>query len=123
MRFAVLTLTLFAVAACGKPRELPVTLRGCSGEANGITASVRNDADRPIKSLDVSADFYANFRFVRSDGSATFPGGLNPGDAKDTRFLYGAGAPAAPSGRASRCVVTHIQYLDGTSAQLPPESR
>jgi len=120
MRTVIFALGAFAfLSACSRPEQLPVTLKGCAGSPAGITANLRNDADRPVKSIFVSADFYSNFRFVRTHGAVTIPGGLNPGENRDVTFAYDAGAVTSASGRASRCVATHIDYLDGTHVDLP----
>ena len=122
VRASLLCLGLLAIVACSRPRQLPATLTDCNAQADGIAANLRNDSDRPIKSVSVSADFYSNFRFVRTDGTVVIPGGLNPGDSKDVSFQF-AGPSNGASGRASRCLATHILYLDGATADLPAEAR
>lgn len=121
-RLLASTSAALALCACGKPPGLPVTLNGCDAGTSGIKANLRNDADRPVKGVRISADFYSKFRFARTEGTATIPGGLNPGDNKDVVFSYDASAVTA-SGKASRCVATHIDFLDGTSADLPAGAR
>lgn len=111
-----------ALCACSQPAGLPVTLKSCEGGTSGITANLRNDADRPVKIVRISADFYSNFRFARTEGTATIPGGLNPGDNKDVVFSYDSPGMRL-SGKSSRCVATHIDFLDGTSADLPAGAR
>lgn len=121
-RILATTCAVLALCACSKPPGLPVTLKGCDGGASGITANLRNDADRPVKSVRISADFYSNFRFVRTEGTATIAAGLNPGENKDVVFSYDRAAMSA-SGKASRCMATHVVFLDGTTADLPAGAR
>ena len=122
MKAAAMLGALLALAACAKPAQLPATLNNCSASLSGISANLRNDADRPIESVEITADFYADFRFVRTSGSVTIHGGLNPGDSKDVTFAYDA-ASTLKSGHASRCIATGIRYLDGTGVRLPKGAR
>ncbi len=84
-----------------------------------MNATVENKSDKPITSLALALNFYHDFRYTSYTGSAHLKQELDPGQKRDVQFDV-TGPPVAQSGRALRCLVTHIGYMDGTSADLPP---
>ncbi len=110
-------------ACAGNPQRLPVELSPCSAveRANGfaVGATVRNLSDRPIADLALAVSFYRDFRYASYSASARLKKELDPGDRRQVTFEVNAPG-ARQSGEALRCLVTHIGYLDGTSADIPP---
>lgn len=123
--------TLFALAAigsalggcAGNPQRLPVGLSLCNAvqSAGGfnVSATVQNKGNRPISSLALAVSFYRDFRYSSYTASAHLKQELDPGAKRAVTFAV-SGPPGSQSGEAIRCTVTHIGYLDGTSADLPP---
>jgi hypothetical protein len=102
---------------------LPVNVSGCSAQpsANGfdVTATVESRADRPISRLDMSMQFYQDFRYRKFTGFANLPQELDPGQKQSVKFAVTDAGGARVRGQAIRCFVTHIGYLDGTSENAP----
>jgi hypothetical protein len=63
--------------------------------------------------------FYHDFRYAQFTGSTHLHKELDPGEKRDVDFDV-TGPSVLESGRAMQCLVTHIGYLDGTSADLSP---
>ena len=120
MRRIICAAVIVALTACaGSPQRLPVTVSDCravrSGAGYAIGATIRNDAYTPIAGVTMSADFYSGFRYRTYDVAARLPRELDPGDRRS--MLFAGGAPPA-AGAAIRCLITRIDYLDGTTAVL-----
>lgn len=118
-RFAAAA-ALYALCACtGRGASLPATVSHCQGlSAASLTATIRNDGDRPLKRVSMVTDFYENFRSLHGTATAVIPGELDPGAERALTFAFDTPLPVAVTGRATRCVVTRLDYLDGTSQQL-----
>jgi hypothetical protein len=116
-------LLLIAGGCAGNPQRLPVALSVCNAVATGsgftVTAAVQNESDKPITSLALSLAFYHDFRYSQFSAATHLRKELDPGDKRDVRFDVSTPV-AKESGSAMRCLVTHIGYMDGTSADLPP---
>lgn len=110
-----------ALSACtGQPPSLPVKISHCNAaSASEITATVRNESERPVKRIRIIADFYQNFRSLHGTASGVVSGELDPNQERELKFTFDTPLPASVSGRASRCVASRIDYLDGTSQSLP----
>lgn len=112
------------LAGCASPQQLPIGLSICNAVQRpggfAVTATVQNKSDKPIASLGLAVSFYRNFRYASYTGSAHLKSELDPGQTRDVTFDV-AGPSGTESGQAMRCLVTHIGYLDGTSADLPPQ--
>lgn len=67
----------------------------------------------------MTADFYQNFRSLHGTATATVPGELDPGAERALTFTFDTPLPVAVTGSATRCILTRIDYLDGTSQTLP----
>ncbi len=123
LRLPALALTLFTAACAGNPQRLPVSLSLCNATAktNGfaVSATVENKADKPISDLSLALSFYHDFRYSQFTASTHLRKELDPGEKREMTFDVVAPA-AKESGEAMRCLVTHIGYMDGTSADLPP---
>lgn len=122
LRLLTLCAALIPVA-CGSTRtRLPVALSQCraggGAQANSLRARVRSEASKPIRELFVGADFYRDFRYVRLTGSRDFKRELDPGQTRDVAFALDERAPSLD--RAIECLVTRVDYLDGTTASLAP---
>jgi hypothetical protein len=101
---------------------LPVNISHCDAKsASELTATVHSDADRPIKRVYIIADFYQNFRSLHGTATAVVSGELDPNNERDLTFTFDTPLPVAASGRASRCVASRLDYLDGTSQAIPME--
>jgi hypothetical protein len=85
-----------------------------------LAATVRNDADRPVRTVRVIADFYTDFRYVHVSAATSFPGGLDPGKTARAAFTFDSAIPPGLHGQALKCVTVRAVYLDGTSQDLPP---
>lgn len=120
-RIFALGIALSLASCVGSPQRLPVGLSLCNAVAQpggfAVTATVENKGDKPISNLGLSLSFYRDFVYRSYTASAHLPKELDPGRKRDVTFEI-SGMPAQ-SGEALRCVVTHIGYLDGTSADLP----
>lgn len=120
---AVAALCAFALAGCGTPQSLPVSIPRCDAvrTAKGITlnALVASHASKPITALSVSVDFYHDFRTATVQGYTEIRPELGPGAQRTVVFKIPA-APAQAQGSALRCLATHIGYADGTSQDMPP---
>lgn len=112
-----------ALSSCGSPQQLPVGLSVCNALAQGsgfaVSATVQNKGDKPISALGLSLSFYRDFRYSSYTASARLQQELDPGQKRKVTFAV-SGPHGTQSGQALRCIVTHIGYLDGTSADLPP---
>lgn len=123
IRFIAPAFALMLASCVGSPQQLPVGLSVCNAVAqpNGfaVSATVQNKGDKPISSLGLSLSFYRDFRYTSYTASAHFKQELDPGQKQDVIFDV-SGPHGTQQGEALRCVVTHIGYMDGTSADLPP---
>jgi hypothetical protein len=125
MKLRRLPLALAAVlASCaGSPQQLPVGLSLCNAVAHGsgfaVTATVQNKGEKPISALGLALSFYRDFRYSSYTASAQLRQELDPGEKRDVTFEV-SGPQGEQSGEAMRCIVTHVEYMDGTSADLPP---
>ena len=122
MKRAVIAAAISASALCGctgRPPSLPASISHCDAtSATTLTATVHSDADRPIKRIRILADFYQNFRSMHGSASAVVTGELDPNQERDLIFTFDTPLPVAVSGRATRCVASRLDYLDGTSQEL-----
>ena len=117
---AILALALLVTAAgCGTPQQLPVAVRRCDAvqtkDGYQIIASVQNQSAKPISALDLSVDFYRNFRSMSLHTSTHLKTELDPNATRDVKFSL----QAPVEGPAMRCFATHIGFLDGTSLDVP----
>jgi hypothetical protein len=113
------------LCACGGgPKELPVRVKQCDtlvGKSSVlIDARIFNGADKPAKSIAVAIDFYHDFTAAHVTGTATFAKQLEP-NATQTVPVTITSPTTGIGGRAQRCVVTHVEYADGTSADAPAQ--
>jgi len=110
----------------GNPQRLPVGLSLCDAVAHpggfAVRATVENKGDKPISNLTLGLSFYRDFRYTSYTADARLRNELDPGQKREVSFDV-TGPPGAQSGQALRCIVTHIGYLDGTSADLPASPR
>lgn len=123
LRWLPLALAAALASCAGSPQQLPIGLSLCSAVAQGsgfsVSATVENKGDKPISTLGLSLSFYRDFRYSSYTASAHLRQELDPGQKRGVTFEV-SGPHGAQSGEALRCVVTHIGYMDGTSADLPP---
>lgn len=113
-----------ALASCASnPQRLPIGLSLCNAVAQpggfAVNATVENKSDRPISNIGLSLSFYRDFRYTSYTADAHLAKELDPGQKRDVTFDV-SGPHSSQSGEALRCIVTHIGYLDGTSADIPP---
>lgn len=114
----------FSLGACAsQPQRLPVGVSLCSAlekpDGFAVTATIQNKSDKPITSLALSLGFYHDFRYSQFNASTRLRKELDPGEKREVTFAVLAPS-MKESGEAMRCLVTHIGYMDGTSADLPP---
>lgn len=114
---------LAVLSACGgAPKELPVQIKQCDTVVGKnsvlIDARIFNGADKPAKSVAVAIDFYHDFTAAHVTGTATFAKQLEP-NATRTVPVTITSPTTGVGGRAQRCVVTHVEYADGTAADAP----
>jgi hypothetical protein len=123
VRAAALAPALLLVACASNPQRLPVNVSICNAVAKAhgfdVTATVQNKSDKPITSLALSLAFYRDFRYAQFTATTHLSKELDPGEKRDVMFDVPA-PTAQESGQAMKCLVTHIGYMDGTSADLPP---
>lgn len=123
LRWLPLALAAALASCAGSPQQLPVGLSLCNAVAQGsgfaVSATVQNKGDKPISVLGLALSFYRDFRYSSYTASAHLRQELDPGAKRDVLFDV-SGPHGAQSGQAMRCLVTHIGYMDGTSADLPP---
>lgn len=121
-RLVVPALALALASCAGNPQRLPVGLSLCSAVpqdgAFAVRATVENKADKPLSNLSLALSFYHDFRYTSYTASARLKQELDPGQKRDVLFEV-SGPNVAQNGQALRCIVTHIGYMDGTSADLP----
>lgn len=115
------------LSGCGGGQaQLPVAISRCDAviEPNGVTivAKLRSDASKPIRGVRVGVDFYQNFRYIHLTGGATLARELDPGQTQDVTLSVEKRGNVKVQGNAMRCYSTHIDYLDGTTADLPAQS-
>jgi hypothetical protein len=114
-RIAIATLVALALTACAK-QDLPVTVKQCDAisgkQGSSVTVRVHNGADKPVRNVGITMDFYNDFKFTRVSGVALFLPGVEPG--QDASAQLALANPKAAVGNAQRCAVTHITYADGT---------
>ncbi|HKU67047.1 MAG TPA: FxLYD domain-containing protein [Candidatus Baltobacteraceae bacterium] len=124
MKLPLLALALASTlgACAGNPQRLPVGLSLCeAAPAPGgftVSATVHNTSEKPVTSLALSLAFYRDFRYSQFTAATRLPKELDPGEKREVKFEVRS--PSKESGQAMRCLVTHIGYMDGTSADLPP---
>ena len=115
---------LVVLSACSGPKELPVQAKQCDTVVGKnsvlISARVFNGSETPAKSIAVAIDFYHDFAAVHVTGTATFSKQLEP-NATQTVPITITSPTTGIGGRAQRCVVTHVDYADGTSADAPTQ--
>jgi hypothetical protein len=121
-RFILLALASLASCA-GNPQRLPVGLTVCNAveQRSGfaVHATVENKAAKPITGLTLSLAFYRNFRYSQFNASTHLKKELDPGEKRD--ITLDVNSPSMKeSGQAMRCLVTHVGFMDGTSADLTP---
>jgi hypothetical protein len=113
---------LLLSSCAGNPQQLPVGVSICNAVATpqgfNIVANVENKSDRPITGLGLTTAFYQDFRYRSYSGSAHLKQELDPGQKRDITFDIGA-PKTLSHGQAIRCFITHIGYMDGTSADAP----
>ncbi len=113
---------LVVLSACSGPKELPVQVKQCDTVVGKnsvlISARIFNGADKPAKSIAVAIDFYHDFTAAHVTGTATFAKQLEP-NATQTVPVTITSPTTGVGGRAQRCIVTHVQYADGTNADAP----
>lgn len=111
-----------ALAACGGPPHLPVTLDGCRAVATpggfAVDARVKSDASKPISAIVARVDFYRDFRYTHFNAEAKVTRELDPGQTQNLRFTVAGGGDSHALGPAMRCIATRLEYLDGTSDTL-----
>jgi len=108
-------LAAIALTACAR-HDLPVSVKQCdavSGKTgSSVTVRVHNGADKPVRNVGVTLDFYNDFKFTRVAGAAIFLPGIEPG--KDASATLTLANPKDAVGNAQRCAISHITYADGT---------
>jgi len=113
-KLAVAAIAALVLTACAK-HELPVSVKQCdavSGKQPSVTVRVHNGADKPVRSVGVTMDFYNDFKFTRVSGMAIFLPALEPN--KDASASLALANPKDAIGNAQRCAVMQITYADGT---------
>ncbi|MDQ2872522.1 MAG: hypothetical protein M3R35_05290 [Candidatus Eremiobacteraeota bacterium] len=102
---------------------LPLHVSGCTAvpSTGGVMllARVRSEASKPIARARVLAEFYSDFRSSHLIAQATFAPELDPKQSREVRFSALDAGRESITGDAMRCTVTHLDYLDGTNADLP----
>lgn len=123
VRTVALALVIPLAACASNPQRLPVSVSLCNAvpSAGGFTAhtTVQNRSDRPISELAFTMSFYRDFRYASFNASTRLQKELDPGQKREVAFDV-ANAGSRISGNAMQCLVTHIGYMDGTSADVPP---
>lgn len=114
----------FALGACASsPQRLPVGVSLCNAvetpDGFRVDATVQNKADKPITTLALALSFYHDFRYAQFNASTHLGKELDPGQKRDITFTVTA-PRIKERGQAMKCLVTHIGFMDGTSADLPP---
>ncbi|MGZ3504070.1 MAG: hypothetical protein ACXVAM_05885 [Vulcanimicrobiaceae bacterium] len=116
-----------ALSACASRQPpLPVSIHRCDAVIlpHGFTvnATLHSDARKPVSGVRVAVDFYQDFRYSQFVGSAKLAHELDPGQTQDVVLTVAKNGNLKVAGNAMRCYATHIDYLDGTAADLPPQS-
>lgn len=123
MRLRALAFTFVLAGCASNPQGLPVGVALCDAVPSvggfAVHTSVQNKSDRPISVLAFNMSFYRDFRYSTFNASTHLSKELDPGEKRDISFDVPSSARI--SGDAIRCLVTHIGYLDGTSADLPAQ--
>jgi hypothetical protein len=113
---------LLAAVACSGPGRLPLSVKSCDTvilpHAISIQALFVNGAEKPVIGARLQIDFYRDFKFTRVIGIADFHPQLEP-KAQRSIALILTGAQDVTGGQAQRCDVVHIDYADGTKADVP----
>lgn len=124
LQAAVIALFIPLAACASNPQRLPVGVSLCDAapSAAGFTVrtTVQNKSDRPITSLALTMSFYRDFRYSNFNAATHLAKELDPGEKRDITFDVANAGKTRVSGEAMQCLVTHIGYMDGTSADLPP---
>jgi len=114
-RIVSATLAALVLTACAK-HDLPVTVKQCDAvsgkQASSVTVRIHNGADKPVRNVGVTMDFYNDFKFTRVSGVALFLPGVEPG--QDASAQLALSNPKDAIGNAQRCAISHITYADGT---------
>jgi hypothetical protein len=112
---------LLGVAACSGPGRLPLAVKSCDTvilpNAVSIDANFSSGADKPVTGARLQIDFYHDFKFTRVIGIANFRPQLEPQASRSVTLVLTN--TAGLSGQAQRCDVVHIDYADGTKADVP----
>ncbi len=112
-------IALIMLAACGRPKP-PLSVKRCDAVASPhgftLSADVQNDSTKPISGMRLTVDFYHDFRYTRLVGSTQLHKELDPGQRRVVTL--DVGSPGTAQGEAMRCSASHIDYLDGTSADF-----
>ncbi len=107
-KFAALALAAAMLAGCGS--HVRATASTCTVHGANLAVDVRNSADTPLVHAQIVAEFYRNYKFVRSVGSATFAPVLDPGA---TRVMKIPLEVAETEGSVPmRCYITRAVYGD-----------
>jgi len=114
-KLALAAVIALALTACAK-HDLPVSVKQCDAvtgkQGSSVTVLVHNGADKPVRNVGVTMDFYSDFKFTRVSGIALFLPGIEPG--KDASASLALSNPKDAIGNAQRCAISHIAYADGT---------
>jgi uncharacterized membrane protein len=117
-KLAIAAIAVLVLTACAK-HELPVSVKQCDAvsgkQGSSVTVRIHNAADKPVRNVGMTMDFYNDFKFTRVTGVAIFLPGIEPG--KDASALLTLANPKDATGNAQRCAVTHITYADGTQEE------
>jgi hypothetical protein len=117
-----LAVAALLLTACGGGHGLPVEAKQCDTligkNSLQVTTRIFNGAQIPVKSVRVSLDFYRDFRFTRVTGVASFKPQLEANQTRSVSLTI-VSAPPTIGGQAQRCTVVHVDYADGTSANVP----
>ncbi|HVS45333.1 MAG TPA: hypothetical protein VMS32_01560 [Verrucomicrobiae bacterium] len=120
-KFALVALAMLGLTACGGPGGLPLHVRQCDTILEKGTVSVRalfrNRAAKPVTDAKLEIDFYHDFKFTRVIATADFHPNLEPLERRSIALIL-TGAQGV-TGQAQKCIVTHIDYADGTKADVP----
>jgi|GEM_PF-3160369 len=119
-RIVSATLAALVLTACAK-HDLPVTVKQCDAvsgkQASSVTVRIHNGADKPVRNVGVTMDFYNDFKFTRVSGVALFLPGVEPG--QDASAQLALSNPKDAIGNAQRCAISRITYADGTQDAAP----
>lgn len=86
------------------------TASNCTVHGSALAVNVRNTGDKPLVHAEIVADFYLNYKFVRSVGDATFAPVLDPGAVRAVKIPLEAAQ--AEGSVPMRCDITRAVYGD-----------